>query len=109
MYQASRDYTPAPISCCKVQKGDVQSDHQNLHVNYDTAVYTSKERMHKKNGVAYCINNYVISFNTDSWQTKNIASCCSNNSANCINYWSCRQKADYAKMAASKMAASSLK
>ena len=24
VYQASRDYTPAPISCCRVQKGEVQ-------------------------------------------------------------------------------------
>ena len=33
---------------CK-KKSDVQSDHQNLRVNYDTAVYTSKERLHNKN------------------------------------------------------------
>ena len=65
IYQASPDYTPAPISCCKVQKSDVQSDHQNLRVNYDTAVYTSKERLHNKNEVAYSINNNAILFNTE--------------------------------------------
>ena len=92
IYQASPDYTPAPIYCCKVQKSDVQWDHRNLRVNYDIAVYTLKERLHNKNKVAYCINNNVNLFNTEHGfiKNKNIASCCSNNSANCIRYWSCR-------------------
>ena len=35
MYQAALgNIRPAPISCCKVQKRDVQSDHQNLRVRY---------------------------------------------------------------------------
>ena len=70
---------PAPISCCKMQKSDVQSDHQNLRVNYDTAVYTSKERLHNQNEVAYFINNNVILFNTEHGFIKNksIASCSS--------------------------------
>ena len=84
-----------------MQKSDVQSDHQNLRVNYDTAVYTSKERLHNKNEVAYCINNNAILFNTEHGfiQNKNIASCSSENSANCIHYWSYRhcqvKKTDY--------------
>ncbi len=70
----------------------MQSDHQNLRVNYDTAVYTSKERLHNKNVVVYCINNNVILFNTEHgfMENKNIASCSSNNSANFIHYQSCR-------------------
>ena len=81
------DVTAVHIYCCKVHKSDVQSDHQNLRVNYDTAVYTSKERLHNKNEVAYCINNNVILFITEHGfiQNKNIASCSSKNSANCIH------------------------
>ena len=56
---------PAPIAWCKVQQSDVQSDHQNIRVNYDTTVYISKEMMQHKNEVAYRISNYVISFNTE--------------------------------------------
>ena len=70
----------------------MQSDHQNLRVNYDTAVYTSKERLDNKNEFAYCINNNVILFNTEHGFIKNkyIASCSSDNYANCIHYWSYR-------------------
>ena len=70
----------------------MQSDHQKLRVNYDTAVYTSKERLHNQNEVAYCINNNVILFHTEHGIIKNIniASCSSENSANSIHYWSYR-------------------
>ena len=70
----------------------MQSDHQNIRVNYDTAVYTSKKQLHSINEVAYCINNNVILFNTKHgfMENKDIASRISNNSANCINFWSCR-------------------
>ena len=82
---------PAPMSCCKGQKSDVPSDHQLLCVNYVTAVYTSKERLHNKNEVAYCNNNNVMLFNTEHGfiENKNIARCSSKYSANFIHYWSC--------------------
>ena len=70
----------------------MQSDHQNVRVIYDTAVYTSKEWLHNTNELAYCINNNVMLFNTEHGfiKNKNIVSSSSNNSANCIHYWSCR-------------------
>ena len=54
--------------------------------------YTSKERLHNQNEVAYCINNNVILFHTEHGfiKNKNIASCSSKNSANSIHYWSYR-------------------
>ena len=57
-----------------------------------TAVYTPKERLHDTNEVAHCINNNVIVLNTEHGfiKNKNIASCSSKNSANCIHYWSYR-------------------
>ena len=60
-----------------VSQKNVQSDHQIICVHYDTAVYTSKERLHNKNEVAYCINNNVILFNTEHGfvENENIASC----------------------------------
>ena len=68
------------------QKSDVQSDHQNLCVNYDTAVYTSKERLHNKNEVAYCINNNAILLNTEHGfvENKTLQVAVSNNYANCM-------------------------
>ena len=73
---------------CKVQKCDVQPDHQNLLVNYDTAVYPSNERLPNEHKVAYRIDNILILFTTEHRfpENKNNASCSGNNWENCSQY-----------------------